>query len=121
MNYFIYTPHHFTPHGRYELNKLTSLPISGFIAQLVEHSHRYRRGHGFNPVENLIFSGFFFPIGLMRDYVTFSKFTTKPRLRDIFSNFRCLRVVFMWAFFSSLLLWELFHDKIYIFYCGDFC
>ena len=30
MNYFI--SHHFTPHGRYELNKLTSLPMCGFIA-----------------------------------------------------------------------------------------
>ena len=37
MNYFIYTSHHSTPHGRYELNKLTSLPVCGFIAQLVEH------------------------------------------------------------------------------------
>ena len=37
MNYFIYTSHHFTPHGRYELNKLASLPMCGFIAQLVEH------------------------------------------------------------------------------------
>ena len=36
MNYFMYTSHHFTPHGRYELNKLTSLPVCGFIAQLVE-------------------------------------------------------------------------------------
>ena len=27
----------FTPHGRYELNKLTSLPMCGFIAQLIEH------------------------------------------------------------------------------------
>ena len=26
------------PHGRYELNKLTSLPMCGFIAQMVEHS-----------------------------------------------------------------------------------
>ena len=31
-----YTSHHFTPHGRYEVNKLTSLPMCGFIAQLVE-------------------------------------------------------------------------------------
>ena len=38
-----YTSHHFTPHGRYELNKLTSLPMCGFIAQLVEQ----RGGHGF--------------------------------------------------------------------------
>ena len=52
----------------------------------------------------------------MRDYVTCSKFVTKPRLRDIFSKFHCLHVVFMWAFLSSLLLWELVHDKIYILY-----
>ena len=37
MNYLIYTLLHFTPHGRYELNKLTSLPVCGFIAQLAEH------------------------------------------------------------------------------------
>ena len=38
--------------GRYELNKLTSLPMCGFIAQLVEH----RTGiAGSNPVEALIF------------------------------------------------------------------
>ena len=51
-------------------------------------------------------------INLMRDYITCPKFTTKPRLPDIFSNFLCLRVVFTWVFFSSLLLWELVHDKI---------
>ena len=32
-----YISHHFTPLGRYELNKLTSLPMCGFLAQLVEH------------------------------------------------------------------------------------
>ena len=37
MNYFTYTSYHFTPHRTYELNKLISLPIRGFIAQLVEH------------------------------------------------------------------------------------
>ena len=52
----------FTPHGRYELNKLTSLPICGFIAQLVEHSTSIVEVTGSNPVEALIFSGFFFPI-----------------------------------------------------------
>lgn len=52
-------------------------------------------------------------IGLMRDYVARSKFTTKPRyfLTETFR--RCLRFVFTWVFFSSLLLWELVHDKIY--------
>ena len=62
MNYFIYTSHHFTPHGRYELNKLTSLPMCGFIAQLVEHRTGIAEVTGSNPVEALIFSGFFFPI-----------------------------------------------------------
>ena len=48
MNYFVYTSNHFTPHGRYELNELTSLQMCGFIAQLVGRaSHWYRGGHGF--------------------------------------------------------------------------
>ena len=66
MNYFIYTSHHFTPHGRYELNKLASLPMCGFIhvALLVEHRTGidYRQVTGSTPVEALIFSGFFVPI-----------------------------------------------------------
>ena len=33
--------------GRNELNKLTSLPMCGFIAQLVEHRTGIRGGHGF--------------------------------------------------------------------------
>ena len=62
MNYFIYTSHHFTPHGRYELNKLASPPMCGFIAQLVEHRTGIAEFTGSNPVEALFFSGFFFPI-----------------------------------------------------------
>ena len=62
INHFIYTSHHFTPHGRYELNKLTSLPMCGFIAQLVEHRTGIAEVTGSSPVEALIFSGFFFPI-----------------------------------------------------------
>ena len=49
-----------TPHGRNELNKLTSLPTCGFIAQLVEHRTGIVEVTGSNPVEALIFSGFFF-------------------------------------------------------------
>ena len=45
-----------------ELNKLTSLPTCGFIAQLVEHRTGIAEVTGSNPVEALIFSGFFFPI-----------------------------------------------------------
>ena len=55
MNYFIYTSHHFTPHGRYELDKLTSLPMCGFIAQLVEQCTGNAEVTGLNPVETLIF------------------------------------------------------------------
>ena len=33
--------------GRYELNKLASLPMCGFIAQLVEHRTGIRGGHEF--------------------------------------------------------------------------
>ena len=59
MNYFIYTSHHFTaPHGRYKLNKLTSLPMCDSIAQLVEHRIGIAEVTGSNPVEALIF--FFF-------------------------------------------------------------
>ena len=56
MNYyFMYTSHHFTPHGRYELNKLASLPMCGFIAQLVEHRTGIAEVTGSNPVAALIF------------------------------------------------------------------
>ena len=55
MNYFIYTSHHFTPHRRYELNKLTWLPMCGFIAQLVERRTGIGEVTGLNPVEALIF------------------------------------------------------------------
>ena len=51
----IYTSHHFPPHGRYELNKLTLLPMCGFIAQLVEHRTGIAEVMGSNPVEALIF------------------------------------------------------------------
>ena len=55
MNYFIYTSYHFTLHGRYELNKLTSVPMCGFIAQLEEHRTGIMEVTGSNPVEALIF------------------------------------------------------------------
>ena len=41
--------------GRYELNKLTLLPMCGFIAQLVEHRTGIAEVMGSNPVEALIF------------------------------------------------------------------
>ena len=50
-----YTSHYFTPHRRYELNILTSLPMCGFIAQLVEQRTGNEEVMGSNPVEALIF------------------------------------------------------------------
>ena len=55
MNYFIYTYIISLLTGRYELNKLTSLPKCGFIAQLVEHRTGIAEVTGSNPVEALIF------------------------------------------------------------------
>ena len=46
----------------YELNKLTSLLMCDFIAQLVEHRTGIRGGRGFESREALIFPGLFFPI-----------------------------------------------------------
>ena len=59
MNYFIYTSHRFTPHGRYELNKLTLHPTCGFIVQLVEHHTGIAEVTGSNLVEALFISGFY--------------------------------------------------------------
>ena len=55
MNYFIYTYIISLLTGRYELNKLTSLRMCGFIAQLVEHRTGIAEVTGSNPVEALIF------------------------------------------------------------------
>ena len=55
VSYFIYTSHHFTPYGRYELNKLALLPMCDFIAQLVEYRTGIAEVTGSNPVEALIF------------------------------------------------------------------
>ena len=41
--------------GRYELNKLTLLPMRGFTAQLVEHRTGIAEVTASNPVEALIF------------------------------------------------------------------
>ena len=52
----------YTNTRRYELNKLTSLPMCGFIAQLVEQRTGNAEVTGSNPVEALIvFSDLFFP------------------------------------------------------------
>ena len=53
--FHIYTSLHYTPQGRYELNKLTFLPMCSFIAQLVEHGTSIVEVTGSKPVEVLVF------------------------------------------------------------------
>ena len=55
ISYIYFTSFHSSPHGRYELNKLTPLPMCGFIAQLVEHRTGVAEVTSSNPVEVLIF------------------------------------------------------------------
>ena len=55
VHYISRTSGNFTPHGRYELNKLTSLPMCGCIAQLIEQRTGNAEVTGSNPVEALIF------------------------------------------------------------------
>ena len=43
--------------GRYELNKMTSLPLCGVIAQLVEHRTAIAEVTGSTHVKGLVFSG----------------------------------------------------------------
>ncbi len=51
----------------------------------------------------------------MHDNVICSKLTTKPHLRELFSNLCHLQTTFNWVTLSSLLLWEFVHDNIYKF------
>ena len=75
FNYFIYTSHHFTPHGKCELNKLASLPMCGFIAQLVEHRTGIAEVTGSNPVETLIFQASSFQLLKLENLLRWSFFT----------------------------------------------
>ena len=78
MNYFIYTYIISLLTGRYELNKLTSLPMCGFIAQLVEHRTGIAEVTGSNPVEALIFF----------QASSFQLFKLDNSLRGSFSTFK---------------------------------
>ena len=109
MNYFIYTSHHVTPHGRNELNKLTSLPTCGFIALLVEHRTGVAEVTGSNPVEALIFSGFFFPIAKIGKLTAMIilHFHLQPQFKyELLRGCEAIRVInwdefFFFFFFSS--------------------
>ena len=55
MNHFIYITSFHSFHGNDMNSQLTSLPMCGFIAQLVEHRTGIAEVTGSNPVEALIF------------------------------------------------------------------
>ena len=90
MKYFIYTSHHFTPHRRYELTKLTSFPVCRFIAQLVEHRTGIAEVTGSNPVEALIFQASSFQLLKLEidcdDHSSLSDSKSSARYWDIWKN-----------------------------------
>ena len=47
MNYFIYTSHHFTPHGKIWTQLIDLAPNVWLHRSVSRASHRYRGGHGF--------------------------------------------------------------------------
>ena len=63
MNYFIYTSHHFTPHGKIRTQLIDLAPNMWLHSSVGRASHRYRGGHGFESRWSPdFFSGFFFPV-----------------------------------------------------------
>ena len=56
----------FIPHGNIGTHKWPAPNVSGFKAQSVRASHRYREVMGSNPVEILNFSGFFTQLRKLR-------------------------------------------------------
>ena len=76
MNFFIYTYIISLLTGRYELNKMTSIPMCGFIAQLVEHHPGIAEVTGSNPVEALnFFQASFFQLLKLENSLRGSFFT----------------------------------------------
>ena len=101
MNHFIYITSFHSFHGKNMNSQLTSLPMCGFIAQLVEHRTGIAEVTGSNPVEALIFffSGFFIPIAhignsLRRSHITFifNFYNQKITWHLFFFNFICMKV-----------------------------
>ena len=95
----------FTPHRRYELNKLTSLPMCGFIAQLLENSTGIGEIMGLNPVEALIFSGFFFKIA------SIGKFTAMI-IRHFHSQYRPIKIYIRYII-HTFANWPKYHSLGY--------
>ena len=107
MNYFIYFTS-FHSSRDYELNKLTSLPMCGFIAQLVEQRTGNAEVTGSNPVEALIF--FFqassFQLLKLENLLRWSFFTFSINI-DHMPNY-LLRTFFPTTYLSrnSCILWK---------------
>ena len=79
MNIWKHFIYHFTSflHGLIRTHKWPAPNVSGFIAQLVRASHRYREVTGSNPVEVLTFSGFCSQLLKLRSKLRWSWLTWK--------------------------------------------
>ncbi len=85
-------------------NTIKTLRISS--SSLHKGNWKFRSSKWLNDLRQDLQKDHLVLIGLIHDNVICSKFTTKPRLRELFSTFCHLHAVFTWVFFSSLLLRE---------------
>ena len=98
--------------GGYSPIKMTGVLVVNFRKhpQQVPHSHFVGVATPLRGTNSEIKKNY--RIGFMRDDVASSKYTTYPRLRQLFSSFYHLHDVFTRVLFSSLVLWEFVHNKI---------
>ena len=114
MNYFIYTYIISLLTGRYELNKLTSLPMCGFRTQLVEHRTGIAEVTGSNPVEALIFFRLLLSSCLnwkihCEDHSSLSKLQL-----HVLSVRSLLLIEFGFSFFLIFAFYTIFYTKLHI-------
>ena len=106
MDYFIYNSHHFTSHGRNELNKLTSLPMCGFIAQPVEHRTGIsRRSRVRIPLKPWFFQASSFQLLQLENLLRWSFFTL---IYNRSSNIWIISYIL-----HIISLWVITHEKLF--------
>ena len=116
MKHFI---NHFTSilHGLIRTHKWPAPNVSGFIAQLVRVSHRYREVKGSNLIEVLTFSGFYTQLILSYHFERFFGWKWKGRRIICKVNFLspendqifmlCLWTSVSWPSFNLTTIWPL--------------
>ena len=79
MNYFIYTSHHFNPHGKIWTQWIHLAPNVWLYGSVGRASHRYRWGHGFESRWNpdFFFQDSSFPLLKLENLLRRSLFTFK--------------------------------------------